>query len=154
MKRELCIAVLALAALWTGGCVSRSVPERFPATSAASLKAREPRAAPATRALAEDPPLPGESTERWPGLRPSGDATEGRMHVHHGGHGNHGQGDAPVDHSGHEDSPGTPPPSATTDAAPTPAPAAAVYTCPMHPDMVSDREGRCPRCGMELERQP
>jgi hypothetical protein len=24
------------------------------------------------------------------------------------------------------------------------------YTCPMHPDVVSDRPGQCPRCGMNL----
>ena len=27
---------------------------------------------------------------------------------------------------------------------------AVVYTCPMHPDVVSDNEGSCPRCGMKL----
>ena len=27
---------------------------------------------------------------------------------------------------------------------------AAVYTCPMHPDVVSDEPGRCPQCGMKL----
>jgi hypothetical protein len=27
---------------------------------------------------------------------------------------------------------------------------AAVYTCPMHPEVISDRPGRCPKCGMKL----
>src|SRR3989344_5400170 len=25
-----------------------------------------------------------------------------------------------------------------------------LYTCPMHPEVQSDKEGRCPKCGMEL----
>ncbi|MBN8851989.1 MAG: hypothetical protein BGO55_26150 [Sphingobacteriales bacterium 50-39] len=25
-----------------------------------------------------------------------------------------------------------------------------VYTCPMHPDFVADKPGKCPKCGMEL----
>jgi hypothetical protein len=28
---------------------------------------------------------------------------------------------------------------------------AAVYTCPMHPEVVSDKPGKCPKCGMTLE---
>jgi len=28
---------------------------------------------------------------------------------------------------------------------------AAKYVCPMHPDVVSDRPGRCPKCGMDLQ---
>jgi Cu+-exporting ATPase len=30
-------------------------------------------------------------------------------------------------------------------------PAAAEWTCPMHPEVVSDRPGTCPKCGMALE---
>jgi FtsP/CotA-like multicopper oxidase with cupredoxin domain len=29
-------------------------------------------------------------------------------------------------------------------------PAATTYTCPMHPQVVSDDQGRCPECGMKL----
>ena len=25
------------------------------------------------------------------------------------------------------------------------------YSCPMHPEVISDKPGRCPKCGMELE---
>ena len=27
---------------------------------------------------------------------------------------------------------------------------AAAYTCPMHPEVVSEEPGRCPSCGMKL----
>ena len=26
-----------------------------------------------------------------------------------------------------------------------------LYTCPMHPEVISDKPGKCPKCGMELE---
>jgi len=27
---------------------------------------------------------------------------------------------------------------------------AKIYTCPMHPDVISDKPGQCPKCGMDL----
>jgi hypothetical protein len=24
------------------------------------------------------------------------------------------------------------------------------YTCPMHPEVVQDKQGKCPKCGMDL----
>ncbi|MDB5874719.1 MAG: copper-transporting ATPase [Ramlibacter sp.] len=36
-------------------------------------------------------------------------------------------------------------------AAPAPAVAGAVYTCPMHPEIRQDHPGACPKCGMALE---
>ncbi len=32
-----------------------------------------------------------------------------------------------------------------------PAKAATVYVCPMHPEVVSNQPGKCPKCGMNLE---
>ena len=26
-----------------------------------------------------------------------------------------------------------------------------IYTCPMHPEVTSDKPGQCPKCGMTLE---
>jgi Cu+-exporting ATPase len=34
---------------------------------------------------------------------------------------------------------------------PEPAPAGATWTCPMHPEVVQDHPGSCPKCGMALE---
>jgi hypothetical protein len=42
-------------------------------------------------------------------------------------------------------------PAATTPTASGAAGAAAVYTCPMDPEVISDKPGRCPKCGMQLE---
>jgi Cu+-exporting ATPase len=39
---------------------------------------------------------------------------------------------------------------AKTAPAPEPAPAGAQYTCPMHPEIVQDGPGSCPKCGMPL----
>ena len=38
-------------------------------------------------------------------------------------------------------------------AAPAPAVEGAVYTCPMHPEVVQSQPGACPKCGMALEPQ-
>ena len=43
-------------------------------------------------------------------------------------------------------SPSSPPAAPVADAA-----AAAVYTCPMHPEVRQDHPGNCPKCGMSLE---
>jgi membrane fusion protein, copper/silver efflux system len=29
--------------------------------------------------------------------------------------------------------------------------AATEYTCPMHPEVTSDKPGQCPQCGMDLQ---
>jgi hypothetical protein len=39
---------------------------------------------------------------------------------------------------------------AATAPASQPATQAATYTCPMHPEVISDKAGKCPKCGMEL----
>jgi len=31
--------------------------------------------------------------------------------------------------------------------------AAVVYTCKMHPEVISDKPGKCPKCGMDLVRK-
>jgi len=30
---------------------------------------------------------------------------------------------------------------------------AAQYTCPMHSEVISDKPGKCPKCGMNLEKK-
>lgn len=51
------------------------------------------------------------------------------------------------------------PASAAASAAPAPQAAteqakATLYKCPMHPNVTSDKPGKCPECGMNLEKEP
>jgi Cu+-exporting ATPase len=39
----------------------------------------------------------------------------------------------------------------SASAAPAPAPAGTMYTCPMHPEVRQNHPGACPKCGMALE---
>jgi len=65
------------------------------------------------------------------------DAGEARDHGDHAAHNNHTAHTAPAGHDHHaaHDSPTTEP---------------AQYTCPMHPEVISDQPGSCPKCGMHL----
>lgn len=39
---------------------------------------------------------------------------------------------------------------AQNDSTKTQAVDSVIYTCPMHPEITSDKPGKCPKCGMEL----
>jgi Cu(I)/Ag(I) efflux system membrane fusion protein len=43
-----------------------------------------------------------------------------------------------------------PAPTSPPQVAAPPAAAKQLYTCPMHPEVISDKPGQCPKCGMEL----
>lgn len=133
-----------------------------------------------TRALEEHPPLPSEDTQGWKGLHPAENAkthdhNHGHDHSEHAGHPNHGvpstaatpaatkehdhsaQGAAPSsaekpavapqehDHTSHARHP--------EQEAPSQKDSTTSYSCPMHPELVSDKPGRCPDCGMNLEKK-
>jgi hypothetical protein len=76
-----CAALVASLALACGG---PALPSPMPSRSAASLDALEAPRATVTRALDEEPPLPGESVEGWPGLAHSSE--EPAREEHHHGH--------------------------------------------------------------------
>ncbi|PTL77202.1 hypothetical protein DAT35_45000 [Vitiosangium sp. GDMCC 1.1324] len=68
-----------------------------------------------------------------PTLLSLADPPGGSAHASHGG-----------GHAGHAAP--APTGSASQDAG-TPS---TVYTCPMHPEVTSSEQGRCPKCGMKL----
>jgi hypothetical protein len=68
------------------GCAPHGVPPNLPRSSVASPEGGEAAPARVTLALDEDPPLPGEVTEGWRGLRGDDDASKSAEHDHHGGH--------------------------------------------------------------------
>lgn len=129
MKPVQHIALFAIAVLL--GCATRSRPTSLPTASPASPAAAQPARTPVTRALDEDPPLPGAPSAGWSGLETAPQtASAASGHSHHG--------TAPAAHR--------------TEAVDTgEAVPALTYVCPMHPEVTSDHEGRCPKCGMNLE---
>lgn len=81
-------------------CASRGVPRSYPADAPASRQGAPGPKAQVTRALAADPPLPGDEDAGWEGLggtqsRTSGPAEPGHHHGHHHG------GGASHDHASH-----------------------------------------------------
>ncbi len=74
---------LALAA--TLAACTRSVPREFPRASAASREAAEAAPARVGLAIAEEPPLPGDSRPGWESL--DVEEVDGAAHHGHGGHG-------------------------------------------------------------------
>ena len=69
-------------------------------------------------------------------------------HGHHAGHGSGHHATGPVEHS-HQD-------VAAKGLKGTfhfNAPAKAAYTCPMHPEVTSEKAGPCPKCKMALQKQ-
>ena len=68
-----------LLGLLAASCSDRRVPAEFPASSAASPSAPRGVMATKSRALGQDPPLPGEPVSGWDALEPANEMTE----VHH-----------------------------------------------------------------------
>lgn len=84
--RTLALALIVLALDTLPGCASRTVPTRFPPSSAASPAAAQADAPRVTGALSEEPPLPGQPATQWPGLQADQDR---RQPAGHGGHHGH-----------------------------------------------------------------
>jgi hypothetical protein len=118
------------------GCVSTrlDLPHDHPANPAAST-------APLTlsKSLAASPREPAGGV-----AAAEGPATAASQHVHP-------EPAAPASSAGGSSSAATTPaPKAPGRASSSQSPAADVWTCPMHPDVLRDGPGKCPICGMNL----
>lgn len=86
-KRPIALALVIFTLhVLPAGCASRVVPGQFPTDAAASTAAPEAPSVAAGNALAEEPPLPGQPTIQWPGLRGDEAAKQPSKHGDHHGH--------------------------------------------------------------------
>ena len=116
------------------GCTARTSPNELTADHPAN-----------PNAAAAPLPTPSATLAVAPAVR----ETDGQSHAgQHGNHSAHSGGAA--DHSHHHGTAGP----ATTPTATTGAGQAALYACPHHPEITSDKpDQRCPKCNMKLVRK-
>jgi hypothetical protein len=129
MGSRLLVTILGLSLL--GGCAVQNVaqvPDDHPANPAAAETPIPPR----SQTLALDNPIPTSA--------PAEEAAGGRHDAHRG----HATGATTRPHESAAPSTERPMPATLPTSAP------ALFTCPMHKDVVSDKPGRCPKCNMKL----
>ena len=139
--------ILASLLLALAGCTTTYKEPALPSDHPANPSAVQAEPPPPSRTLdlsAADP------------IQPVADGA-GSVGGHDGQKGTGGDAQAPTHQheGGGAASAGTPQPTATPSAAPSaPANSAALYVCPMHPEVTSDKpDQRCPKCGMKLKKQ-
>ncbi len=136
MRKPLLAAFAALAATYLVSPVHGEQSQRTaPSTTTTSTAPASTEKAPAT--AHDDCAKKGRTASH---RCPHGPAVKGSEHKQMG------------DHARATQSPGSSEPAAKpTPAAPAKSSANVTYVCPMHPEVTSDKKGRCPKCGMFLE---
>ena len=133
-----------------GGTANEALPPTHPASPAAAEA--PPPARSETLSLRDTDPAPASPGPQVDAAA-TGDGHAG--HEAHEGHGSHGvrtcksSPGADHGHHGHHEGGTATPPAAAASPATRPA----TYTCPHHPEVVSERPGECPKCHMDLEKK-
>lgn len=157
---QLCILLSVVAVLLLGGCADTPAPPLPPNHPANPAAAEAPLPSPSQTLAIDETALPNTGTNPA-ALKPE----MGGMSHNMGGM-QHDMKNMQHDHDmgGMKDMPGmkhiAPPTQPGENAAlsaprwtPTTVPAttaASVYTCKMHPEVISNAPGNCPKCGMKL----
>jgi hypothetical protein len=121
---------IAAGTLWAVGCGPKAQPAGVPSAAIPAPPAAEAAPSPAPQvAPPTAPPAPsGEASQPTkPAATPKHSA-------------------APPQHAPAK-------PAAGAPAQPAAQQQAAVYTCPMHPEVQQSTPGKCPKCGMNLEKK-
>lgn len=160
-NRGLFLALWLIFTLALASCASRRVPASFPEGSPAAAETKA-GAIPGPTALGASIDMNGVEAQA------EGDPS-GHDHHHHGAARETKEREA---HEGHEHSaPDTNQPEPGREGhehkgvdgrqaaehqqdEPAREPAPATYSCPMHSEVTSKEPGRCPKCGMRLEKNP
>jgi hypothetical protein len=130
MLKSILLSALSLTVL--AGCAADAASDALPPTHPANPTAAEARAYTPSGTL-DVVHAPHSETSS-----PSAPAATAQSHDAHDGH---------AVHRGAE--PDRPVPAPTIATAPAPA-EAATYSCPHHPEVVSNEPGKCPKCKMTL----
>lgn len=146
--------------LLAAGCASRSVAEAFPADTAPSLEAARGHQTTPVAFSTLDKVRAGEDGAHSDHASHAGHRNPGADNSHAadespgalGDHSSHGRRSSHTDHGGK--------PAAKKRAAASgeatlksTSSSGGTYSCPMHPEIVSDKPGSCSICGMHLEPQ-
>ena len=133
-----CLAIMLLLLPSTIGCVASMRQEPVPLDHPTNAGAPQAPALPVSAVLREDPQDSARAVLLEVINAPAQTSAEA-MHHH-----------TPVEAAGRESHSMAIEPTTPAHGSSARPDAADLYTCPMHPDVIRDEPGTCPRCGMQL----
>ena len=151
--------LLGMAGLLLAGCASTTTPPPLPSDHPANAAAAEaPLPPPSTTLVVNDAEVPHPATNPasltpdMSGMAGMKHDMKGMQHDMKGMQHDHGMAgmshEVPAPRPGENAAPSAPRWTPTTS--PSTTTAATLYTCKMHPEVISPTPGKCPKCGMKL----